>query len=415
MAPGRGGKRCAVRDAGRLLTSGLTVVLTALAVRTAAGQVVGTAEVAAGAGHDSNMFPPLVVDPATRPPLVGGWFGRVAPRLSAGVVAAGWRLETAYVLDYRGSDAAGHLVDQRLELGVNLPRLGPLALVLTLAGGRFDATRYSDDRFLFASAELAARLELGASVRVAAAYRAEPRRYPNRATSDLVHTADARLTYQPAGAVGPFYLALDPVRLSLVDATALRVARAGPDLELVIRRVSLGLWGWGGALDRPDAVRLWQMGAGLGCLVRLGDHLDAVVTADWTGSPGSSDPAAGDYARRYVALSLVAHASGRTRVSRPDEPARLAPLVEGGRARLRVRAARAAAVAVIGSWDDWQAEGQPLIRKDSDLWEAWIALPPGQHRYRFLVDGQSVRAPDAPRYLPDDFGQEDAVLEVPAP
>src|SRR4051812_16012655 len=115
MAPGRGGKRCAVRDAGRLLTSGLTVVLAAvLAVRGAGAQVLGTAEVAAGGGHDSNMFPPLVVDPTTRPPLVGGWFGRAAPRLSAGVVAGGWRVETAYALDYRASNAAGQLIDQRL-------------------------------------------------------------------------------------------------------------------------------------------------------------------------------------------------------------------------------------------------------------------------------------------------------------
>jgi hypothetical protein len=404
-----------VRDAGRLLTRGLAVALTALTARAAAAQVLGTAEVAAGAGHDSNMFPPLVVDPTTSPPLVGGWFGRAAPRLGAGVVAGGWRIETAYALDYRGSDAAGHLIDQRLELTVNLPRSGPLALVFTGAGGRFDATRYSDDRFLFASAEVALRLELGATLRAAAAYRAEPRRYPNRSSSDLVHTGEARLTYQPAGAIGPFYLALDPVRLSLVDASSLRLARGGPELEVVIRRVSLGLWGWAGALDRPGAARLWQMGAGLGCLVRLDEHLDAVLSADWTGSPGSTDPAAVDYARRYLALSLVAHATGRTSAGPHEEAAPLAPVIQGGRARLRLRAARAAAVAVIGSWDDWQAEGQPLARTQDDLWEVWIALPPGQHRYRFLVDGRSVRPPDAPRYLSDDFGEEDAVLEVPAP
>jgi hypothetical protein len=386
----------------------------------------GTAEVTAGAGHDTNMFLPVATAATMRPPLIGGWFGRAAPRVGGALTAGNWRLETSYALDYRGSEAAGRLVEQRVEAGLTLPRLGPLQPGLAASVGRFDASQYSDDRFLFASGELSLRWEITAAFRASGSYRAELRHYPNRlpgTDSDVVHLADLRLAYHPSipccrccadglGA-GGWYVALDPVRVSLIDTGDLRFIRAGPDVEIVIRRVSIGVWGWAGSLERGGFSRLWQVGAGLGCLVRLTPNLDALATVDFTGSPSTGDPVAPDYARRYAALSLVAHVTGRAsfapRADRADEK----PAIGAGRVRFRLRAAHAAAVEVIGSWDDWQTPGRAMAStSEAGLWEASLDLPPGQHRYRFVVDGKPVRPPQAPRYVPDDFGGEDAVIDI---
>src|SRR5204862_5230587 len=130
-------------------------------------------------------------------------------------------------------------------------------------------------------------------------------------------------------------VAVDPARAAVVDNGRLRFLRAGPDVEVVIGRLSLGAWGWGGALDREALPRLWQAGGGLGCLVRLTDNLDAVATLDVTTTLGS-DPAAADFDRRYASLSVVAHVSGRTSPRPREQPTAVDPVVQEGRVRFRL-------------------------------------------------------------------------------
>jgi len=188
----------------------------------------------------------------------------------------------------------------------------------------------------------------------------------------------------------------------------------GPDTELVWGRFSLGLSVWGGTIDFSTVGRDWQVGGGVGALARVSRNIDRVANFDLTLAPWS-DPAIGqDYARRYFGIGLVAHATGRHALGGYPPPAALRPVLEKGRVRFRLRSGQATEVTVIGSWGDWAAPGQTLSHtRDDGLWEVWVQVPPGVHRYRFLVDGRTVRPPDAPRYVKDDFGEEDAVLEVP--
>jgi hypothetical protein len=379
----------------------------------------GSAEVAASGGYDSNMFLQVSPDAALRQPRIAGWFGHAAPRLAAGLSAAGWRFDLSYTADYRGSDAAGHLILQQADLSISFPRLGWLRPTLVGTAGRFDANRFSSDRFLFAGGGLDLRCELSTSFRVTAGYRAELRSFPERAGErDLVHLAELRLSYRPNPSVevgvGSAYLAVAPAHAALMDDGTVRALRFGPDTDLVWHRLTLGVSLWTGLIEVAGLGRDWQVGTGLGALIRMGENIDLTASLDLTEVPWASVARVEDYTRRYFGVGLIAHATGRRSLASKRPPETLRPVVQNGRARFRMRAGQASTITVVGSWDDWAAPGQTLAHtREPGLWEAWVEVPPGTHRYRFLVDGQAVRPPDAARYARDDFGGEDAVIDVP--
>jgi hypothetical protein len=372
---------------------------------------MGAAEVSAGGGHDTNMFLQVSADPGLREPLVKGWFGRAAPKLSIALALGGWRLETSYQLDYRRVESAGNLMHQELDLSISTPALGPLSPTLSLAAGRFDANVFAEDRFIYAAGEAGLRWAITSAWRAAISYRGELRRYPDpaRLETNIVHLGELRLAHLPDRAGGT-YMTVAPLRAAAIGDGTLRAIRLGPDVELVHGRFTLEAGGWGGSLEVAGRRREWQVGAGAGLLVRLSNFLDAAANYEWSAAPWAADEVKPGYARRYFVFSLIGHVSGR-KAWRPAEPESLRPVVNGGHVRLRLRA-KATAVEVIGSWNDWQTPGQPLAPGESGVWETSLELPPGSHRYRFLVDGQAVRPPDAPRYAADDFGGEDGVLEV---
>ncbi len=71
-------------------------------------------------------------------------------------------------------------------------------------------------------------------------------------------------------------------------------------------------------------------------------------------------------------------------------------------------------VAVIGSFNDWNAAGWNMSRDAATgLWTLATALPPGSHEYVFLVDG-STPVPDASAALSadDGFGSRNSILLV---
>jgi hypothetical protein len=74
--------------------------------------------------------------------------------------------------------------------------------------------------------------------------------------------------------------------------------------------------------------------------------------------------------------------------------------------------ASAANVAIVGDFNDWEADGMPLNRLQDGVWTITIPLAPGRYQYTFVVDGTWVADPLAPRTLEDDFGQPNSVITV---
>ena len=73
---------------------------------------------------------------------------------------------------------------------------------------------------------------------------------------------------------------------------------------------------------------------------------------------------------------------------------------------------QARTVLLAGSFTQWELGAIPLKQLKSGLWKTTVALPPGPHRYRFVVNGAWYDDPACARREPNPFGSEDCVIEV---
>ncbi len=70
-------------------------------------------------------------------------------------------------------------------------------------------------------------------------------------------------------------------------------------------------------------------------------------------------------------------------------------------------------VALVGDFDDWDANALPMRRERDGLWSARVRLPAGWHRYAFVIDGTQWRTdPSAPMAAPGAFGAPSSVVHA---
>jgi hypothetical protein len=69
-------------------------------------------------------------------------------------------------------------------------------------------------------------------------------------------------------------------------------------------------------------------------------------------------------------------------------------------------------VALIGDFNDWNPDANPLQRRSSQ-WSVTLKLKPGRYRYSFVVDGSSWQADPHTPVAEDDFGTPTSVITVP--
>ncbi len=362
----------------------------------------------------------LSLSPDAPTPAASGFFAQVSPNLLGAAALSSWRLQLALSGDYRGSVAAGHLFFEAAEARVVLPPFGFARVQLSGSGGRFDATRDANARFLFAAGASELRLQVVDSLRILASYRVEMRFYPGRPATegdrDLLQMAALRAPFRPHPffELAPFGSYLHLAGRGDAGAGAVLVrARTGLDATVIWSRVTASVAGWVGRVDLSNVVNAWQTGAAIEMRVRVSPLVDAVATFDWDSGTPPSGTGPRDFSRRLLLLGLLAHDTTRPALSPARRAADLRPRLQGRHVHFRLRLARAAQVRIIGSWDDWAGQGRLVPSADeSNLWELTLELPPGVHRYHFVVDDQPVRPPDASRYAPDGFGGQDGVVEV---
>ena len=103
------------------------------------------------------------------------------------------------------------------------------------------------------------------------------------------------------------------------------------------------------------------------------------------------------------------------RIAREQPP--VAGAIQGPRiARFMLVAPTASAVALTGSFVNWDRTGLPLRRLADGLWVAEVPLSPGIYHYVFVIDGRDWRPdPNAAWNVDDGLGRQNSVLVVPGP
>ena len=87
-----------------------------------------------------------------------------------------------------------------------------------------------------------------------------------------------------------------------------------------------------------------------------------------------------------------------------------APPPQPGLLRLSIAAPRASRVEVAGDWNRWNPI--PLVRAANGVWYIDLAIPAGDYRYAFRLDGKTWRVPKGVAAVNDGFGGRSAWLSV---
>ena len=69
-------------------------------------------------------------------------------------------------------------------------------------------------------------------------------------------------------------------------------------------------------------------------------------------------------------------------------------------------------VQLVGDFTQWQERPIDLQRDADGIWRATVKLPPGEHHYRFLVDGEWRDDPECTLRAPNPFGSENMTRQV---
>ena len=72
----------------------------------------------------------------------------------------------------------------------------------------------------------------------------------------------------------------------------------------------------------------------------------------------------------------------------------------------------ALSVQLAGDFTHWEAQPISMRRGAGGVWQATVGLEPGEHHYRFLVDGQWRDDPDCVWRVQNPFGTENSVRQV---
>jgi 1,4-alpha-glucan branching enzyme len=93
----------------------------------------------------------------------------------------------------------------------------------------------------------------------------------------------------------------------------------------------------------------------------------------------------------------------------------LAPVVTPAGVRFSVAADGATSVALAGAFNQWSISSHPLVRDGAGgVWTIVVPLPPGEHPFMYVIDGQQwITPPAADDFVDDGFGSRNGVVVVP--
>jgi hypothetical protein len=164
--------------------------------------------------------------------------------------------------------------------------------------------------------------------------------------------------------------------------------------------------------ELPDVSDAWRRD--LQRSLDSSDANDAVVAERFMSRRWSVNPLAAIAACLLCAVLGGVVATG-VRRGVVDSPPRVATVTPAPALTVRfdLDAPTASQVAIVGDFNQWNAESLPMRRSaDGRRWEIEVRLPPGRYTYGFVVDGKLTPDPRAPESASDDFGIPSSVRMV---
>jgi 1,4-alpha-glucan branching enzyme len=77
-----------------------------------------------------------------------------------------------------------------------------------------------------------------------------------------------------------------------------------------------------------------------------------------------------------------------------------------------LEAAEAKEVFLTGDFNNWSPEKLAMRRDENGMWNKRVMLSPGNHEYKFLVDGQWKEDPRNNRRCPNCFGSYNSIVSL---
>jgi 1,4-alpha-glucan branching enzyme len=103
-----------------------------------------------------------------------------------------------------------------------------------------------------------------------------------------------------------------------------------------------------------------------------------------------------------------------TKAKAPSKPSTAKVVAKPAKKKttFKINAAEATQVFVAGCFNDWDPTANPLMSGEGGTWTCTLMLEPGEHEYRFVVDGVWWDDPMAATRRPNDFGCENCIIIV---
>jgi hypothetical protein len=79
--------------------------------------------------------------------------------------------------------------------------------------------------------------------------------------------------------------------------------------------------------------------------------------------------------------------------------------------KFSVKISGAKKIKVAADFNKWDPDALPLIKRDRNVWETIVPLPPGKYRYLYHIDGQVILDPMNPD-TDTDSGRKFSLLTV---
>ena len=77
-----------------------------------------------------------------------------------------------------------------------------------------------------------------------------------------------------------------------------------------------------------------------------------------------------------------------------------------------LEAVEAKKVSLVGEFNNWNPDADPMQRDENGKWTKTKMLSPGNIEYKFCVDGEWTQDPENLRTCPNCFGTQNSVVKV---